>query len=117
MRTRLALTATLLAFGAAASAQTLGEGGSWTNNPPTYTCQEACAKKFGGSAGEYWCSTKDNTIEQRGFACCWGNGTYCTQPPPHNYKKGVTYNCGVKDCACSAYVSDHCPNARNYCWK
>jgi hypothetical protein len=95
---------------------TLGQGPAWGNNPPTYTCQEACAKVFG--AGTYYCSTSNLNVTRTANVDCWGDHTYCSgQTKADTYKLGNAYNCGFQDCACSAYVSDGCLNARNYCWR
>lgn len=33
--------------------------------PPDYTCKEACAKVFGGVAGDYTCSTSRNAVDHK----------------------------------------------------
>ena len=34
-----------------------------------------------------------------------------------NFKKNTMYNCGMANCAQSAYVSDNCNPGTNYCFK
>jgi hypothetical protein len=98
---------------------TLGQGQNWTNNPPTYTCQEACAVLFGGQAANYGCSTSNGGVTHTAWVDCWGDSGHCSGQSPlaENYKKNTNYNCGQLDCACSAFVSDNCAAARNYCYK
>jgi hypothetical protein len=38
-------------------------------------------------------------------------------PVAQNYKLNSSYDCGVFGCAYSAYVTDNCPSATNYCFK
>jgi hypothetical protein len=93
------------------------DGPSWGENPPTYTCLEACALVLGGSAGDYACSTNDNSVTHTGYYSGWGDGAYCSNGQPENWKVNSFYNCGGSGCAYSAYVSDHCASSTNYCWK
>ncbi len=95
------------------------QGVNWTTNPPTYTCQEGCALKFGGSFSDYSCSTNNNpnTITHTGQTTIWGIGG-CSVVA-ENYKKSANYNCGSSNCAQSAFVWDNCQGAAgtNYCFK
>jgi len=94
------------------------DGPGWTSNPPCYSCVEACAKVFGGSAGDFQCSTNSNSINNVAHLSGWGDPTYCSQTKPETWKKNTYYNCGSHYCAYSAYVSDHCGNgATNYCFE
>jgi cysteine-rich repeat protein len=95
-------------------------GPAWGSNPPTYTCQEACALLFGGSANEYSCSTNGSnpdSVNHQAYLSGWGDGQYCSNPQPDDWKKNTFYNCGNAGCAYSAYVSDHCSGTLpNYCF-
>jgi cysteine-rich repeat protein len=95
----------------------VGSGPSWGGNPPTYTCLEACALLFGGSANDYSCSTDPNSVNHKAYLSGWGDGQYCSNPQAEDWKKNNFYNCGGGGCAYSAYVSDHCANSINHCWK
>jgi hypothetical protein len=89
-------------------------GPAWGGNPPTYTCQEACALLFGGIASQYACSTSNANITNTANETCYAVGG--CQIKAENYKLSANYNCGVAGCSCSAYTQDNC-NGVNYCWK
>ncbi len=106
----------------AVSSYTVGSGPTWTSSPPSYTCLEACALKFGGAAADYSCSTVSTSINNKAWADGWGDTTHCPggTPVDEDYKKqGANYNCGNYSCSFSAYVNDHgaCIGAVNYCFK
>jgi|SRR5579871_4972612 len=97
---------------------TPSQGPPWANNPPTYTCQEACALVFGGTANQYSCSTSNNAIDHMAFVDGWGDQTHCSaNPVSESYKLNTNYNCGAMSCAFSAYVMDHGCMTPNYCYK
>jgi hypothetical protein len=97
-------------------------GDRWTNDPPVYSCLDACALLFGGVATDYHCSTDPTNMNQQAFLSGWGDATYCTQGRAEDFKLepggNPGYNCGVPGCAYSAYVSDNCWQGLsiNYCW-
>jgi hypothetical protein len=99
---------------------TIGMGPNWTTNPPTQTCQEACALVFGGNAAQYSCSTTAAPVDHMAWADGYADTTHCQgngNPVAENYKLNTAYDCGVFGCAYSAYVSDNCPSSTNYCFK
>jgi hypothetical protein len=87
-------------------------GQPWGNNPPTYTCQEACALLFG--AGTYYCSTTSGSVTHTASTSIWGVGGCAVVA--ETFKKNTFYNCGSANCSQSAYVQDNC-NAINYCFQ
>jgi hypothetical protein len=89
-------------------------GVSWTTNPPTYTCQEACALLFGGLASQYQCSSTSAGIDRQGWTDGWG---LPCQVFAETYKLSTFYNCGSTGCAISAYVMDHSCSNTNYCYR
>jgi hypothetical protein len=94
------------------------DGPVWTTNPPCYSCQEACAKLFGGLPGDYSCSIVMNMVTHTAYASGYGDGTHCNANPfSESYKLNTLYDCGVNDCSYSAFVSDNCFNSINYCFK
>ncbi|MSP59704.1 MAG: hypothetical protein EXR72_05060 [Myxococcales bacterium] len=98
----------------------LGEGPAAAANPMTRTCKEACATKFGGLAAAYSCSTTNSAIDHLAFVDCFGDPSHCAGGMGalgEGFKMGTNYGCGVKGCACSAYVKDGCAAITNYCWK
>jgi hypothetical protein len=99
---------------------TLGMGPAYATNPPTRTCQDACALVYGGTAAQYSCSTSATSVNHLAWVDCYANSTHCQAggtAMPENYKVGTNYNCGVANCACSAYVTDNCGTATNYCYR
>jgi hypothetical protein len=95
---------------------TVSSGPAWGTNPPCYTCQEACALKFGGMASSYSCSTQSGSIDNKAQTSIWGVSGCAVAA--ENYKKSVNYNCGQANCSQSAYVQDNClSNNTNYCWQ
>ncbi|MBL9107437.1 MAG: DUF4215 domain-containing protein [Myxococcales bacterium] len=94
-------------------------GPAWYEDPPTYSCKEACAQIFGGMAGDYVCSIEADTPSGTAYVSGWGDGEFCATPKDDDYKVNVTYDCGGPGCAYSAYVMDHCDQGTsiNYCWK
>lgn len=92
----------------------VNDGPSYVENPPKYTCLEACVEVFG--AGTYACSTSSTTITNTAYYSGWGDGQYCTTAQPEDFSLNTTYNCGSVGCSYSAYVFDHCFSSTNYCW-
>lgn len=90
-------------------------GPAWGSNPPTYTCQEACALLFGGVAGSYQCSISNAMITRTANTSIWGVAG--CPIAADTFKRGVTYNCGSANCSQSAYVSDNCAAGINYCFR
>ena len=93
----------------------VSDGPNWSNDPPTYTCQEACAVVFGGAAASYQCSTVNSTPPNRkANTTSWGvSGCGVVAD---TYKLNATYDCGNTSCSVSAYCSDNCVDV-NYCFK
>jgi hypothetical protein len=99
----------------------VNDGPGFLNNPPVYSCLEACALIFGGVAGDYECSTSGAFVDNQAFVSGWGDATYCVNPVAETYQfeqaASPGYHCGFPGCAYSAYVADWCQNgARNWCW-
>ena len=94
---------------------TVDQGPAWSGNPPTYTCLEACALLYGGIASDYACSTQAGVIDNKAQTSIWGVSNCAVAA--ENFKINTNYNCGSANCAQSAYVSDNCTGATNYCWK
>jgi hypothetical protein len=93
-------------------------GPSWFNNPPCYTCQEACAIVFGGQAGSYSCSVVNNMVTHTAYESGYADGSHCNANPfPENFKMNTNYNCGAFGCSYSAYVADNCFGSINYCFR
>jgi hypothetical protein len=90
-------------------------GPAWGTNPPTYTCQEACALLFGGVAASYQCSTVAGSINRMANTSIWGIGGCAVVAD--TFKRNVNYNCGSANCAQSAYVADNCNPGTNYCFR
>ncbi len=96
----------------------VNEGPVWYNNPPSYSCLDACALKFGGAAADYACSTSATSIDHQAWLDGWGTMQYCgNTPAAEDFKKSVNYDCGGTACSFSAYVSDHGCSKVNYCFK
>jgi hypothetical protein len=93
----------------------VGQGPSWSTNPPVYSCIQACNLIFGSSPYTA-CSTVSTSINHEAYLSGWGDGTYCTTPASDTFSKGTNYNCNAPDCAFSAYVGDWCSDSINYCW-
>jgi hypothetical protein len=94
-------------------------GPSYLTNPPTYACVDACALLFGGTSGQYSCSTTNDptTINHLASVDGWGDNSHCGgNYVADTYKLNTNYNCGSSDCAFSAYVMDHSCAAINYCF-
>jgi cysteine-rich repeat protein len=128
MRVRLAtiLSLTLLGSFSAppAAAQLVGsyvvnDGPAYEQNPPVYSCLDACALLFGGAGADYSCSTNAETIDHMAWGDVWGDpGTYCSDFPiaSESFVVGTNYDCQEPGCSFSAYVADHfCMNV-NYCF-
>jgi hypothetical protein len=100
-------------------AYNIGMGPSWPTNPPTKTCQEACAIVFGGVPAQYGCSTVSSSVTHTAWEDGYANTAHCPggTPVAENFKLGTNYDCGVFGCSASAYVSDNCPFATNYCFQ
>ena len=90
----------------------IGSGQNWLDNPPTYTCQEACAANYGGAANEYACSSANGVLDHQATIDTCGVG--CSVAA-EDYKLGDVYACGGGG-ASSAWVSDNCGGTLNYCW-
>jgi hypothetical protein len=60
------------------------------------------------------CSMVTHTNWEDGYA----DTSHCPggTPVAESFKAGTTYSCGVSGCSYSAYVSDNCPTATNYCF-
>src|SRR5690606_3561024 len=72
----------------------VSDGPAWGNNPPCYTCKEACALLFGGQAAEYQCSIVSNMITGTAYLDGWGDTQYCNMnPQDDDFKKSQNYNC------------------------
>jgi cysteine-rich repeat protein len=121
----IALVIALVALAASASGQVrigsfrVNDGPGWLTSPPTYSCIEACAHLFGGSAQGWSCSTSDTAIDNQAFVSGWGTDQYCTTPVAEDFKAGdAVSNCGTVGCYYSAFVGDHCEagEALNHCW-
>lgn len=123
MNNRIAkLLASILLYGlfvTAVNAQALigsylvTDGPFWGDNPPTYSCVEACAEVFGGASASYACSTSDSVIDNQAHVSVWG-ASGCPVVAEDS-KLGTDYNCGSEGCSYSAYVYDNCASA-NYCY-
>ena len=94
----------------------VNSGPYWANNPPTYTCQEACALLFGGQAGTYMCSTVQGVPNRMANTSIWSITVACTLAPD-TFKKNTFYDCGATNCSQSAYVQDNCRGGINYCYR
>ena len=93
-------------------------GKPWSDDPPTYSCKEACALIYGGLPEAYACSTSELSVTGTAHLSGWGDATYCTEAADDDFKVNTKYDCGGPGCAYSAYVQDHCEGgAVNYCWK
>ena len=89
-------------------------GPAWGSNPPTYTCQEACALLFGGIAGQYGCSTVNGSVNHTANTTIWGVSGCAIVAD--TFKKNTSYNCGSANCSQSAYCADNCSGV-NYCFR
>ncbi len=107
---------TVFGAGSLTGSYQVNEGPSWTTDPPTYSCVEGCAEVFGGSAADYVCSTSGSRVDHSSYVDGWGDPAYCSDPVDHDFKQGVTYDCGAAGCSYSAYVSDHSCASVNYCY-
>lgn len=95
----------------------VNDGPDYADDPPTYSCVEACALVFGGSADDYQCSTRPDSIDNQAFVSGWDDEQFCTTPTSETFKINDFYDCGVTACSYSAYVSDHCNEGEtNYCF-
>ena len=90
------------------------DGLEWGGNPPGYSCLQACAQVFGGSAEDYQCSTQQDSIDNQGNYTVWGVGG-CQVYDEDYVKSPDNYNCSQNDCAASAYTKDNCYGT-NYCF-
>ncbi|MEZ4817110.1 MAG: HYR domain-containing protein [Flavobacteriaceae bacterium] len=102
----------------------VGDGPSWTTNPPSYTAQEAAALIFGGSPSDYFISTNPNTVDpmtitHTAWTDSWGGPC---QELAEDFKidvGAVGYNDpGGVGTATSAYINDHpsCWPLENFVW-
>ena len=91
---------------------TIQSGPAWANMPPTYSCVEECAIKYGGAPADYGCSTTANVLNHMATVACYGVSG--CQTKADTYKLGTKYIQG----ACSAFIADGvCASATNYCWR
>ena len=91
------------------------DGDTWGNNPPVYSCVEACALLFGGVGADYACSTQYAVIDNQANTSTWGvPGCGIVA---EDMSVGVTYDCGAVGCSTSAYVTDNCLTTTNYCFQ
>ncbi len=94
------------------------DGPSWSSDPLSYSCVEACALLFGGSPSDFSCSVTPLADTSLAYLDGYADETYCTLPNTDTYKKGATYDCGAVGCSYSAWVKDHAAcDVRNYCWE
>jgi hypothetical protein len=93
------------------------DGQAWGNNPPVFTCLEVCASLFGGAPTDYACSTDQPVIDYQASSSTWGVGGCGIVEENYSLDQGGGYDCGVASCATSAYVSDNCIGATNYCFQ
>ena len=96
-------------------------GPFWQNDPPVFSCLEACALVFGGVDTDYYCSTSGVVVDHLAFASGWGDASTCINPVGEGFSAepggNPGYNCGSIGCAYSAYVQDNCTNNPiNWCW-
>ncbi|MCK5378303.1 MAG: hypothetical protein KAJ78_02820, partial [Acidobacteria bacterium] len=92
------------------------DGPNWGDNPPVYSCLEACALLFGGIPGDYQCSTSSVVIDNLANASTWGIAGCQIVAEDYSLDQGGGYNCGSTGCSTSAYVDDNCTGGTNYCW-
>jgi hypothetical protein len=97
------------------------DGPSWVNDPPVYSCIEACALLFGGVSTDYHCSTSSTVLDYQGYVDGWADSQYCTNPVDETFSKEQAgnpgYDCGGFQCSYSAYVLDHSCASVNWCWE
>jgi hypothetical protein len=93
----------------------VSSGPAWGSNPPTYTCQEACALLFGGAPGSYQCSISNAMITRTANTSIWGVAGCAIVGD--TVKRAATYNCGAANCSQSAYVADNCSPGTNFCFR
>lgn len=99
----------------------VSDGDYWTNDPPVYSCMDACADSFGGDSSDYACSTNGpdpSTVNHMAWVSGWAAGCNLL---PEGFKLSPDgfYNCGSYGCSYSAYVKDHCGfsgGPSNYCF-
>lgn len=91
-------------------------GPAWSDDPPVYSCLEACALVLGGTASGWSCSTEPNAVNHLAWYSAYGKDDHCGPlgtPLPEDQNLGGTYFGG----GYSAYVNDHCgPASINYCF-
>jgi hypothetical protein len=93
---------------------TVDSGPFRPDNPPTYTCLEACSAIFGGPPATYGCSTVSTGVDHQAFVTSWGIAG--CERVGEDVKKNASYDCHVQGCSQSALANDNCMG-RNYCWK
>lgn len=91
----------------------LQSGPSFTDNPPTYTCREACAHIFGGTSSNWTCSTNAGYVDGTAWVAVWGSGE---QLAGQDVKSNSNFNCGTIGCSMSAWVNDYGTSRTNYCF-
>jgi hypothetical protein len=93
----------------------LNDGPSFSDDPPTYTCLEACALVFGGDAASYQCSTLEDSIDNLAWVDTYAEpAPFCETIAAEDYKVDSVYDSSGD---VSAYVSDHGCDNLNYCWQ
>jgi hypothetical protein len=97
------------------------DGPLWsTPGQVSYSCVEACAMLFGGTAADYGCSNVEGVLNHRAFADGWGDEQFCVgEGVADDFKAPVDgpYACGQPGCSYSAFVNDHNCVGVNYCWR
>jgi cysteine-rich repeat protein len=118
-RTAYLVAALVLLLGARlVAAQTLigsysvQAGPLWNTTLPTYSCVEACALLFGGTTGDYSCSTQSASVDHLAWGSNNGSDAHCAltyastpgTPVAEDFKDCPVYASGCF----SAYVQDNC---------
>ena len=116
-RCALSNTDTLGDAGGLVGSYDVDDGPEWSDSPPTYTCQEACALLFGGGAGDYACSITPDSVTGTAWLSEYGSAAYCAGgiALPHNTKVCDVHS--MSGCQ-SAYIRDNCGGGTsiNYCF-
>jgi hypothetical protein len=96
------------------------DGEPWMDDPPVYTCIEACALLFGGVDTDYHCSVDPVVLDYTAYVDGYADMAFCFVPVAEDVSKedpnNPGYNCGAAGCSYSAYVLDHFCMTPNYCW-
>ena len=97
----------------------VGDGPRWTDNPDTYTGQEAAALIFGGDPSDFAISTVSDNPDEIDFLAYldgWGDTQYLSDPQPQDWDLDLGdpgyAEPGGMGSSYSAYVDDHsCPTS------